>query len=100
VSPVDENGDPVGGQTSMFASVEYTIPLSEMFRYAMFYDWGVVNSDSFDIDVAEANSSYGLGLRIDMPGFPLRFDYSWQNQSSEANEDPGGLFSFLIGYSF
>ncbi|MGA0369063.1 MAG: outer membrane protein assembly factor BamA [Kiritimatiellia bacterium] len=100
VSPVDENGDPVGGQTSLFASAEYTIPLSEMFRYAMFYDWGVVNSDSFDADVGEANSSYGVGLRIDMPGFPLRFDYSWQLQSSESNADSGGLFSFLIGYSF
>ena len=100
VSPVDENGDPIGGQTSLFASVEYTIPLTEMFRYAMFYDWGVVNSDSFDPDTTDANSSYGVGLRIDMPGFPLRFDYSWQHLASEFNEDPGGLFSFLIGYAF
>lgn len=100
VSPVDENGDPIGGQTMLFASFEYTIPLSEMFRYAMFYDWGVVNSDSFDPDIADANSSYGVGLRIDMPGFPLRFDYSWQLESSETNKDSGGLFSFLIGYSF
>lgn len=100
VSPVNENGDAIGGQTMLFASAEYSIPLSEMFRYAMFYDWGVVNSDSFDPDVADANSSYGLGLRIDMPGFPLRFDYSWQLESSETNADSGGQFSFLIGYSF
>lgn len=100
VSPVDESGDPIGGQTSIFASAEYTIPLTDMFRYAMFYDWGVVNSDSFDPDIENVNSSYGVGLRIDMPGFPLRFDYSWQHESSESNEDPGGLFSFLIGYSF
>ncbi|MDF3129416.1 outer membrane protein assembly factor BamA [Kiritimatiellaeota bacterium B1221] len=100
VSPVDDSGDFIGGQTSLFASAEYTIPLSEMFRYAMFYDWGVVNLDSFDASIEDANSSYGIGLRIDMPGFPLRFDYSWQAQSSEANKDSGGLFSFLIGYSF
>jgi len=100
VSPVDENGDPVGGQTSLFASIEYTIPLTEMFRYAVFYDWGVVNSDSFDANIDAANSSYGVGLRIDMPGFPLRFDYSWQEKNTIFNEDPGGLFSFLIGYSF
>ncbi len=100
VSPVDDSGDFIGGSTSLFASAEYTIPLSEMFRYAMFYDWGVVNADAFDANIADANSSYGIGLRIDMPGFPLRFDYSWQAQSSEANKDSGGLFSFLIGYSF
>lgn len=100
VSPVDENNEPIGGQTMLFGTVEYTIPLSEMFRYAMFYDWGVVNPESFEPDLEEQNSSYGLGLRIDMPGFPLRFDYSWQHLSSEHNDDSGGRFSFLIGYSF
>lgn len=100
VSPVDEDGNFIGGQTSLFASIEYTIPLSEMFRYAMFYDWGVVNEEAFDANLDEQNSSYGLGLRIDMPGFPLRFDYSWQHLSSEANEDNGGVFSFLIGHAF
>ncbi|MDA3873490.1 MAG: outer membrane protein assembly factor BamA, partial [Kiritimatiellae bacterium] len=83
VSPVDENQDPVGGQTMYYASAEYLIPLSEMFRYAMFYDWGVVNPEAFDSDLGEANSNYGVGLRIDMPGFPLRFDYSWQHLNSE-----------------
>ena len=100
VSPVDEDGNFIGGQTSLFASVEYTVPLSEMIRSAVFYDWGVVNEDAFDPDIENANSSYGVGLRVDMPGFPLRFDYSWQLQSNETNEDSGGLFSFLIGHSF
>ncbi len=100
VSPVDENQDPVGGQTMYYASAEYLIPLSEMFRYAMFYDWGVVNAESFDTDLGEANSNYGVGLRIDMPGFPLRFDYSWQHLNSEHNAQSSGRFSFLIGYSF
>ena len=100
VSPVDDDGDFVGGQTSMFASIEYTIPLSEMFRYAMFYDWGVVNADAFEPSTDEANSSFGVGLRIDMPGFPLRLDYSWQAENNENNEEDSGVFSFLIGYSF
>lgn len=100
VSPVDEAQREVGGQTMMFASAEYSIPLSEMFRYAMFYDWGVVNPDSFDLAADEQNSSYGIGLRIDLPGFPLRLDYSWQHLNSEHNERERPRFSFLIGYSF
>jgi outer membrane protein assembly factor BamA len=84
----------------MFASAEYSIPLSEMFRYALFYDWGVVNPDSFDLAADEPNSSYGIGLRIDLPGFPLRLDYSWQHLNSEHNERERPRFSFLIGYSF
>ena len=100
VSPVDENDDPIGGQSMLFAGAEYTVPFSELFRGAVFYDWGVVNADAFDADMDEMNSSYGLGLRIDMPGFPLRFDYSWQHFNSEHNEEDGGKFSFLIGHSF
>lgn len=100
VSPVDENEREIGGQTSMFASAEYTIPLSEMFRYAMFYDIGVVNMDSFDFAADEINSSYGIGLRIDMPGFPIRLDYSWQHENSPHNERERGRFSFLIGFGF
>jgi outer membrane protein insertion porin family len=100
VSPVDEDENEVGGQTSMYATAEYTIPLSEVFRYALFYDWGVVNPESFEFGVNEINSSYGMGLRIDMPGFPLRFDYSFQDQSSDHNKRDSGRFSFLIGYSF
>jgi outer membrane protein insertion porin family len=100
VSPVDEEQREIGGQTMMFASAEYSIPLSEMFRYAMFYDWGAVNPDSFDLSTDEQNSSYGIGLRIDLPGFPLRLDYSWQHLSSEHNERERPRFSFLIGHSF
>lgn len=100
VSPVDEEDRPIGGQTSYFLSAEYSIPLNETFRYALFYDWGVVNSDSFDTSISDINSSYGMGLRIDLPGFPLRFDYSWQDRSSEHNQRDSGRFSFLIGYTF
>lgn len=100
VSPIDDEGNEIGGQTALFATAEYTVPLSELFRVAGFYDWGVVNLDAYDASTEEMNSSYGVGLRIDMPGFPLRFDYSWQHFASDWNESNGGKFSFLIGYSF
>jgi outer membrane protein insertion porin family len=100
VSPVDEDNDPVGGQSMLFATAEYTIPLAELFRAAVFYDWGVVNPDAFDFSTDEVNSNYGVGLRIDIPGFPLRFDYSWQIDSSPWNESDSGNFSFLIGFPF
>ncbi|MCH8510134.1 MAG: outer membrane protein assembly factor BamA [Kiritimatiellae bacterium] len=100
VSPVDEDGNEIGGQTALAATIEYPIPLSEMFRYALFYDWGVVNSDAYDVSIDDVNSSFGMGLRIDMPGFPLRFDYSWQDRNSPHNERERGRFSFLIGYTF
>ena len=100
VGPRDDTGEVIGGQSSMFASAEYTIPLTDQFRYALFYDWGVVNLSPWDYAIDGFNSSYGMGIRIDMPGFPLRFDYSWQHEADEINEESGGRFSFLIGHSF
>lgn len=100
VGPRDDTEETIGGQSSTFAAIEYTIPLTDQFRYALFYDWGFVNLDAFDFGTDDFNASYGMGLRIDMPGFPLRFDYSWQQEADEVNESNSGRFSFLIGHSF
>ena len=67
---------PVGGQTRIQASVEYSIPLTKWFRLGAFYDIGNVWEDAFDADFSEYASSFGGGFRIDFPGFPLRFDYA------------------------
>ena len=66
----------VGGQTLAMASAEYSIPLGKLFRLAAFYDIGNVWADPFDADFGEYAASYGGGIRIDIPGFPIRFDYA------------------------
>lgn len=66
----------VGGQTLAMASAEYTIPLGKMFRLAAFCDIGNVWAEPFDADFGEYAASYGGGIRIDIPGFPIRFDYA------------------------
>ena len=41
------------------------------------YDqFGNVWEEPFDADFSEYASSVGGGLRIDVPGFPIRFDYA------------------------
>lgn len=67
---------PYGGQTFLSASVEYTIPLTSMLRFATFYDVGNVWEDPYDFDFSEYAHSVGLGLRIDVPGFPVRLDFA------------------------
>lgn len=67
---------PVGGLTLAMASVEYTVPLFKVLRLAAFYDIGNVWSESFDADFGEFASSAGVGIRFDIPGFPIRFDYA------------------------
>lgn len=100
VGPKDEDGEPLGGQTSWFAMAEYTVPLARLVRVAAFYDIGMVYVDPYDIEWSEYNSDVGVGIRFDIPGFPLRFDYAWPLETDEFNDRSSGRFQFSIGYSF
>ncbi len=100
VGPKDEFGEPVGGQTASFASAEYTVPVFELIRLAAFYDVGGVWEDAYDMRLSDLNSAYGVGVRFDVPGFPLRFDYAWPLETDEFNDRKSGRFSFMIGHVF
>lgn len=74
--PASTSYHPVGGQTKLEATVEYTIPLLKVLRLAAFYDVGNVWADAYDFDFGELASSVGGGIRLDIPGFPMRIDYA------------------------
>ncbi len=112
VGPRDHFGEPIGGRTSWMASVEYSVPVTERFRLAAFYDAGMVYQDAFSFDTAyryqvgeeirtgrtEAyNDNAGLGMRLELPIGPLRLDYGIPISS-----DPGfgdsGRFNFGVGW--
>ncbi len=99
VGPKDEFGEPLGGQTAAYLTAEYTFPLIKRVRGALFYDWGFVNEDDFDFSTSEANSNFGVGLRLFLPVGPIRLDFGIPVQSDEFN-DSDGKFNFNIGYQF
>ena len=110
VGPRDDEGEPLGGRTSAFASAEYTAPIVAKLRFALFYDVGMVWENAYEMD-SKLNSDWGIGLRIDVPGFPLRLDYAWPIETSdymvigppeteENNDKASGRFSFMIGYTY
>lgn len=99
VGPKDERGEPIGGQSSAFLSAEYTIPVLPNVRFATFYDIGMVWDEAYEWN-DDLNSAYGIGLRFDIPGFPLRFDYAWPVETDEFNDRKSGRFSFMIGHVF
>ncbi len=91
--------EPIGGKSLAYATAEYNIPLGKSFRFAAFYDAGMVWEREYNLD-GDLNSAWGIGLRFDIPGFPLRLDYAWPIKTDEYNDQPSGRFSFLIGYVF
>ena len=99
VSPKDENDDPIGGNTLARITVEYTFPIVDRVRGAVFYDAGIVNAKSYDFGTSHMASDAGIGVRLDLPIGPVRIDYGIPIQKGY-NSGSGGKFNFNIGYQF
>jgi len=100
VGPKDENGEPIGGRSAFYYTAEYTIPIVEKVRGAVFYDAGMVWTEAFHFDPFNLNNGAGLGIRLDFPGFPIQLDYAWPIDTDDYNDRPNGRFSFWIGYVY
>ena len=105
VAPMAQRADgrdsytPWGGQTLFCMNFEYTIPIVKMFRFALFSDLGSVGEDTFDLDFSDTFAwTGGVGLRLDLPMFPIRLDFAVPFTEPEHAEKE--VFSFLVGYDF
>jgi outer membrane protein insertion porin family len=98
--------EPLGGNTYYFASAEYSIPLIERLRLAVFYDIGMVFPKAYSFspgpagagDTGRFNDNVGIGLRLNLPLGPLRLDYGIPLNSDSVNES-SGRFQFGVGYT-
>lgn len=89
----------MGGRTSLYCQFEYTIPIIEEVRFAVFYDIGVVNKDAFDFNTSNVASDWGIGLRLNLPIGPLAVDYAIPVKTGNAVDDDA-QFQFYMNYSF
>ena len=98
VGPKDVLNEPIGGGSYYFGSLEYSIPIIERFRFAMFYDVGNVYPDPYTFRLNEWNDNVGIGLRLNLPIGPLRLDYGIPIHNDSA-PDGSGRFQFGVGYT-
>ena len=102
VGPKDQD-EPIGGGTYWLGSVEYSVPIIERLRFALFYDIGMVYQDAFSFSQGTQNTglyndNWGLGLRLNIPYLgPLRLDYGIPIKADHANQS-SGRFQFSVGY--
>ena len=90
---------PIGGQTLFCLNFEYTIPIVKMLRIAAFSDVGSVGEDEFDLDFSDTFAwTVGLGIRLDIPMFPIRLDFATPIELPDEAEKE--VFSFTVGYDF
>ena len=90
---------PWGGQTLFCMNFEYTVPVVKMIRLAVFSDLGSVGEDEFDFDFSDNFAwTVGLGVRLDIPMFPIRLDFATPIEKPDHCEEE--VFSFSVGYDF
>ncbi|MCB1050965.1 MAG: outer membrane protein assembly factor BamA [Acidobacteria bacterium] len=92
---------PIRGDKLFQFNLEYIVPVSDQFRFVLFYDAGQVfglDEDWFDTDLA---MSTGLEMRFSLPVFqaPLRLIYAYKLVELPNNEK-GGEPKFSIGTTF
>ena len=95
--------EPIGGDTSWFASAEYSVPIIERLRFAGFYDIGMVYYNPFSFrhsffGTGSYNDNWGIGLRLNLPIGPLRLDYGVPIHHDRFNSGTG-RFQFGVGYT-
>lgn len=108
VGPVELGSDGtferIGGNTYWFGSAEYSVPIIDFLRFAVFYDVGMVYADSWSFDTKNNktgfyNDDWGVGIRLNIPRIgPLRLDYGIPIKSDPLNGG-SGRFNFSVGYT-
>jgi outer membrane protein insertion porin family len=99
VGPKDiATGEPIGGDTFFMGSAEYSIPIIERLRLALFYDIGNVYTDAYDFNFKDYLDNWGVGVRLNIPRLgPLRLDYGIPITHPGANGS--GKFQFSVGWN-
>ena len=91
-----------GGKSLGYVSFEYTVPIIETVRAAVFFDTGFVNAGSWDITPNDIYSDVGVGIRLKLPisPLPLALDYAIPVSSPDKQADKGGQFNFSLSSQF
>ncbi|MBB5037338.1 outer membrane protein assembly factor BamA [Prosthecobacter dejongeii] len=111
--PKDSTGEPIGGNVSLYASIEYSFPIIEKVRGAVFYDVGYVSTDITATNASvggvknggpivgdgEVYSNIGIGLRMFLPVGPIRLDLGLPLVKDDFTGD-SPRFQFNMGYKF
>lgn len=99
VSPRDGvKSEPIGGETFYLGSAEYSIPIIDRLRLALFYDIGQVGLDPYEWDT-DYFDNWGVGIRLNIPRLgPLRLDYGIPINHDRFTSD-SGKFHFSVGFT-
>ena len=99
VGPKDNQGNPIGGNSLAYGTIEWSFPIITRIRGQIFTDWGFVNPSSYDFSTSNVNGDVGFGVRVELPIGPVRVDYGIPVVHDQYNGG-SGKFNFNVGYQF
>lgn len=86
------------GSKQIYVNVENRYKIDDSAQFVLFYDIGSAYTEMDELTRLEnLKSNYGVGLRLNTPLGPLRFDLAWPIDDSE---NKGNNFIFSIGQLF
>jgi outer membrane protein assembly factor BamA len=92
------NGYATGGNAYWATNAELIRPLAGPAKLVGFIDAGALSQDYGDIFSADVELAAGLGVRLDLPIGPVRFEYGYSLTRDPG--EPAGAFHFAIGAAF
>jgi outer membrane protein assembly complex protein YaeT len=98
LGPLDSHGDPVGGTSSVLASIEWRVPLFWRLTMVGFVDVGQVNLEPFELDGDSWGVGAGPGLAVATPIGPLTFYAGYPIEPVEQSQK--WRFYFAVGHAF
>ena len=101
VGPLDPNtNDAIGGDALMVGSVEYTVPIIEIIKGAVFFDTGNVWDKVRNYGTGGLKSGTGVGLRVKTPIGPIKLDYGIPLDTEPGKTSKSGKFYFSVSRGF
>lgn len=101
VGPVDSvSNDSIGGEAMFIGNIEYTVPLIEILKAAVFFDTGNVWSRAEDYGAGGLKSGTGIGLRVKTPVGPIKLDYGFPLNTVPSDDKKEGKFYFSVSRGF
>lgn len=98
IGPI-EGGGAIGGDSIFILNLEYTVPLIEAFKAAVFIDIGNVAAGSYAIDSKTVAASVGPGLKVNTPIGPVAVYYGYPIMHADP-EHKNGRFEFSFSRGF
>lgn len=100
VGPRDAaSNDPIGGESMFLAGAEWTFPVVQYLKGAIFYDTGNVWRRVNDFGDGKFKHGVGVGIRVNTPIGPVRLDFGYP-LVVDKDEERTGRFHFSLSRGF